>query len=56
MKIAEVKKTEKTAKVYDLTVPNYHNFAVNNGIIVHNCVDATRYALERVYRKYGSKA
>ena len=32
--------------VYDLEVPMYHNFAVNDGIIVHNCIDATRYALE----------
>lgn len=32
--------------VYDLEVPKYHNFAVNDGIIVHNCIDATRYALE----------
>ena len=56
MKIVEVKKTTKRAKVYDLTVPGYHNFAINNGVVVHNCIDSTRYALERVYRKHGNKA
>ena len=56
MKVAKVKKTDKKTKVYDLTVPKYHNFVVNKGIVVHNCIDATRYSLERVYRKYGSNA
>lgn len=32
--------------VYDMYVKNHHNFAVNGGIIVHNC-DALRYALEK---------
>nr|DAM08179.1 MAG TPA: Transcription initiation factor IIB,Transcription initiation factor IIB, mini-intein, HINT [Caudoviricetes sp.] len=27
-------------------VNNHHNFAVNGGVIVHNC-DALRYALEK---------
>ena len=31
--------------VYDMYVKNHHNFAVNDGLIVHNC-DALRYALE----------
>lgn len=56
MRIVEVKKTTKRAKVYDLTVPRYHNFAVNNGAVVHNCIDATRYSLERVFNKFGSNA
>lgn len=56
MKIVEVKKTTKRAKVYDLTVPGYHNFAINNGVVVHNCIDSTRYALEKVFRVYGVKA
>ncbi|MFR4401855.1 MAG: hypothetical protein ACLT3C_05590 [Peptococcus niger] len=36
--------------VYNLEVPRYHNFAVNGGYIVHNCMDATRYSLERHIR------
>ena len=32
--------------VYDMYVKNHHNFAVNGGVIVHNC-DALRYALEK---------
>lgn len=32
--------------VYDMYVKNNHNFAVNGGLIVHNC-DALRYALEQ---------
>lgn len=29
--------------VYNMEVDEYHNFSVNGGIIVHNCMDATRY-------------
>lgn len=29
--------------VYNLEVDELHNFAVNGGIIVHNCMDALRY-------------
>lgn len=30
--------------VYNLEADKYHNFAVNGGLIVHNCADALRYA------------
>lgn len=29
--------------VYNMEVDEYQNFSVNGGIIVHNCMDATRY-------------
>ena len=29
--------------VYNMEVENYHNFAVNGGLIVHNCMDCLRY-------------
>lgn len=29
--------------VYNMEVDGNHNFAVNGGLIVHNCMDATRY-------------
>ena len=53
MKIKKVERTQRIEKVYDLEVKKYHNFSVNNGIIVHNSIDATRYALEKYYKKRG---
>lgn len=32
-----------TAPVYNMEVEGLHNFAVNGGMIVHNCMDAMRY-------------
>ena len=29
--------------VYNMEVDDNHNFAVNGGLIVHNCMDAMRY-------------
>lgn len=29
--------------VYNMEVKDNHNFAINGGLIVHNCMDATRY-------------
>lgn len=37
--------------VYNMEVERIHNFAVNGGLIVHNCIDATRYAMETVIGK-----
>ncbi len=37
-RIVEIKEVEYSGYVYDLYVPEYHNF-VCNGIIVHNCID-----------------
>lgn len=31
------------ADVYNMEVENNHNFAVNGGLIVHNCMDDIRY-------------
>lgn len=31
--------------VYNMEVKKYHNFSVNGGIIVHNCMDRNRYAV-----------
>lgn len=46
MKVKSVQRLEKRQDVYDLEVPQIHNFAVNDGIIVHNCIDCTRYSME----------
>lgn len=44
-KYVKIKKIEKCGKadVYNMEVENVHNFSVNGGLIVHNCMDATRY-------------
>jgi len=37
-KIIEIKKVDYSGYVYDLHIPEFHNF-LSNGIIVHNCLD-----------------
>jgi hypothetical protein len=49
-----VEKTNKIKKVYDLEVPKYHNFLINNGVVVHNSIDAVRYALEKYWKRKGN--
>lgn len=49
----KVERTNRIERVYDLEVPKYHNFAINGGVIVHNSIDATRYALEKFYKHRG---
>lgn len=34
------------ADVYNMEVANNHNFAVNSGLIVHNCMDSCRYFVQ----------
>ena len=41
--------------VYNMEVDKYHNFSVNGGIIVHNCIDSIRYATEQVAGWNGSR-
>ncbi|KEH90607.1 hypothetical protein [Clostridium botulinum] len=36
--------------VYNMEVENHHNFSVNGGLIVHNCMDALRYFVYTVLR------
>lgn len=40
--VKSIRKSGK-ADVYNMEVDGNHNFAVNGGLIVHNCMDATRY-------------
>lgn len=37
--------------MYNMEVERFHNFAVNGGLIVHNCIDAARYAMEPLIGK-----
>lgn len=34
--------------VYNMEVEDFHNFAIEDGLIVHNCIDAFRYACESI--------
>ena len=42
LEIKNIKKIQNE-DVYNMEVDDNHNFAVNGGIIVHNCMDSTRY-------------
>ena len=35
--------------VYNMEVEGYHNFSVNGGVIVHNCMDDLRYFVQEVF-------
>lgn len=37
--------------VYNMEVRGHHNFSVNGGLIVHNSIDAVRYAMEDEMRQ-----
>lgn len=45
VKIKSIKKVG-CEPVYNMEVEKHHNFSVNGGLIVHNCLDALRYAYE----------
>lgn len=46
---------EPNEDVYNMEVMGTHNFAVNGGIIVHNCMDETRYFAMTILRKKAGK-
>lgn len=54
MKVKSVRNTKKQLSVYDIEVPKYHNFRLSNGCIVHNSIDATRYALNKYWARKGN--
>ena len=37
-----------TANVYNMEVEDNHNFAIEGGLIVHNCMDASRYFVKTI--------
>lgn len=41
---------EPNEDVYNMEVIGTHNFAVNGGVIVHNCMDECRYLVNSVLR------
>lgn len=41
--------------VYNMEVSKFHNFAVNGGIIVHNCMDDIRYFAMTILRHKAGK-
>jgi hypothetical protein len=52
-RVLTVVESGKASKVYDLTVEGEHEFFAG-GILVHNCIDAARYALEGARRAKGN--
>lgn len=34
--------------MYNMEVKNHHNFSINGGFIVHNCMDAVRYFVNTI--------
>lgn len=48
MKIKRIKKIQKETEVYDLTVPELHNFVLESGIVVHNCAQAVYKSFQQV--------
>ena len=55
--IASVASVERipNADVYNMEVSGTHCFSVNSGIIIHNCMDETRYLVNTVLRHKSSK-
>lgn len=53
MNYVEIESIRKVGKepVYNMEVKKFHNFAVNGGIIVHNCMDDIRYFCNTVMRR-----
>lgn len=43
VKVKGIKKIDNE-DVYNMEVKDHHNFSVNGGLIVHNCMDRNRYA------------
>jgi hypothetical protein len=46
-KVCRVQSASKS-DVYCLTVPETEAFAVESGVVVHNCMDALRYAVMKI--------
>ena len=48
-KVVSVTWLEETQDVYDLTIPDNHNFALDSGVFVHNCDDTSQCLAGAVY-------
>ena len=47
---------EPNEDVYNMEVIGTHNFSVNGGVIVHNCMDDVRYFVNTVLKNKQKKA
>ena len=47
---------EPNEDVYNMEVMGTHNFSVNGGVIVHNCMDDIRYFVNTVLKNKQKKA
>lgn len=48
-KVVSVKRTGEEEWLYDLTVDDYHNFAIGQGIFVHNSMDDIEYFRDKMF-------
>ena len=47
---------EPNEDVYNMEVMGTHNFSVNGGVIVHNCMDDIRYFVNTILKNKHGKA
>lgn len=50
MRVKSITKVPGRHDVFDLEVPSTHNFAVNGGVIVHNCRMGLEPDIKKAYR------
>lgn len=49
VRVVSVRNTGERAPVYDLTVDEHHNFAIGQGVFVHNSVEDINYFLDKMF-------
>ena len=55
LKIMKIKSIKYVGKqdVFNMEVEKYHNFSIEGGLIVHNCMDAFRYFIKTILCRSG---
>jgi len=56
-KIEKIKsiKFHSIQDVYNMEVETHHNYAVEGGLIIHNCIDSLRYSCSKFYKQKPKK-
>lgn len=51
MRLIKIKQIKYLGKqdVYNMEVKDHHNFSVEGGFIIHNCLDSLRYLCNTLY-------
>ncbi len=53
VRIKAIESPRDTEDVYNMEVDTYENFSIENGLIVHNCIDSLRYSLSDLIKGGG---